>query len=150
MKNRINLFNSLNNAAQRKASFLIVDYTKFSLSILQILQESGFIKHWHLHSQAKKGESSTIQIKNLSELKIKVYLKHSNPNSLSNLYSKPFFKITALSKSSRRIYASYLNLWKIDRGLSLYILSSPIGLITDRQARQHKIGGEVICKIQSL
>lgn len=144
MKNRINLFNTLNKAEENKVPFLFVDYSKFSLSILQILQESGFIKHWHLHSQPKKGEDSQNLIQKPSELKIKVYLKKTN-----NLSSKPLFKISPLSKSSRRIYSGYVNLWKIDRGLSLYILSSPRGLITDRQARQFKIGGELICKVQS-
>jgi small subunit ribosomal protein S8 len=157
MKNRINLFNSLNNAEKNKLPFLLVNYSKFSLSLLQILQESGFISHWHLQTQPKtkenaKGKNGTelslSEVTDLSKLKIKVYLRKTT--TFSNLYSKPFFKITPLSKSSRPIYSSYLNLWKIDRGLSLYILSSPIGLITDRQARQYKIGGELICKIQSL
>ena len=42
----------------------------------------------------------------------------------------------------------YRNLWKLEKGFGIQILSTNQGLITDREARKLQIGGEVLCKVR--
>jgi len=57
-------------------------------------------------------------------------------------------QITALSKPSRRVYVSVQNLWKLNTGLSLLILSTPKGILSDKASRRLNVGGEVFCIIK--
>ena len=51
-----------------------------------------------------------------------------------------------LSKPSRRIYKNRTNLPRPLRGLGIAIISTPAGLMTDKQARKQGLGGELICE----
>ncbi len=52
-----------------------------------------------------------------------------------------------VSKQSRRMYVGYRDLPRVMGGLGVAIISTPAGIITDREARRRKVGGEVICKV---
>nr|NP_038364.1 ribosomal protein S8 [Mesostigma viride]Q9MUU6.1 RecName: Full=Small ribosomal subunit protein uS8c; AltName: Full=30S ribosomal protein S8, chloroplastic [Mesostigma viride]AAF43805.1 ribosomal protein S8 [Mesostigma viride]WKT08254.1 ribosomal protein S8 [Mesostigma viride] len=61
---------------------------------------------------------------------------------------KPY--ITALqrvSKSGLRVYTSYKDIPKVLGGIGIAILSTSQGILTDKQARMQKIGGEILCYI---
>ncbi len=51
------------------------------------------------------------------------------------------------SKPGRRLYSSVRKLKPLMRGLGCYILSTPKGILSDREARAAKVGGEVLCSI---
>lgn len=55
--------------------------------------------------------------------------------------------IVRVSKPSLRIYSSYKSIPKVLNGLGFYILSTPQGVISDREAKDKKVGGELICKV---
>ena len=76
----------------------------------------------------------------LSEKSILIKLKYSNN-------APTITTINCVSKPGRRVYSSLSNLWAINSGLSYLILSTPIGIWTDREARKYGVGGEVLCKI---
>jgi ribosomal protein S8 len=80
---------------------------------------------------------------------IQVFFKRNSfsKNSTINIYSKSFH-ISRISKRSRRVFISIKNLWKLEQGLGLYILSTNRGLLTDRQARFFNVGGELLCKVR--
>ncbi|MCK5044848.1 30S ribosomal protein S8 [Candidatus Parcubacteria bacterium] len=52
-----------------------------------------------------------------------------------------------VSKPGQRIYSSFKDIRKVRGGYGISIISTPKGLLTDREARRQKIGGEIICKI---
>jgi len=56
-------------------------------------------------------------------------------------------KIKRISKPGRRIYKKVRDLKSIQSGLGISIISSPRGLITDKEARKKHLGGEVICEV---
>ena len=56
-------------------------------------------------------------------------------------------EIVRVSKPGSRIYCGYKSLPRILSGLGMQILSTPAGVISDKQAKKLKIGGEVICKV---
>lgn len=57
-------------------------------------------------------------------------------------------KIERISKPGKRVFCQAKNLWKINNGMGCFILSTPLGLITDNFARKNNVGGEVLCYIE--
>ena len=55
--------------------------------------------------------------------------------------------IERISKPGRRIFSSAESLPKVNNGLGIAIISTPKGVMTDIDARKHKVGGEIICKV---
>jgi small subunit ribosomal protein S8 len=51
------------------------------------------------------------------------------------------------SKSGLRIYSNYREIPKVLGGMGIVILSTSQGILTDREARQKKIGGEILCYV---
>ena len=55
--------------------------------------------------------------------------------------------IRKISKPGRRIYAGAKDLRPVLNGLGIYILSTNKGVVSDREAREQNVGGEVLCEI---
>ena len=56
-------------------------------------------------------------------------------------------KIERISKPGRRVYAKIKDLQKVYNGLGISILSTPRGVMSDQEARQANVGGEVLCQV---
>lgn len=119
-----NLFSKIKNGYLIKKSKITQIQSKQVLNILNIFVREGFIK------------SYKISVNNNYE--IEIYLKYKN--------NQPVFKeIKRLSKSGQRLYIKNNDLYLQKKGI--YILSTSKGILTDLQAKQLNIGGELICKI---
>lgn len=55
--------------------------------------------------------------------------------------------IERVSKPGRRVYSKAKEIPRVLRGLGVFVLSTPKGIISDRAARQMNVGGEILCKI---
>jgi len=55
--------------------------------------------------------------------------------------------IRRVSKPGRRVYSGATSLKPVLNGLGIYVLSTSRGVVSDREARQRKLGGEVLCEI---
>lgn len=72
--------------------------------------------------------------------KIEIFLKYTNGKAaVSN--------ILTISKPSRRIYTSVEALWKLSTSLQTFIVSTPKGIISDKDCRKYNLGGEILCVI---
>ena len=71
---------------------------------------------------------------------LKVALKYVHGNPVIN-------EINRVSKPGRRVYSSIKNLQKTYNGLGISILSTPRGVMSDNEAREANVGGEVLCTI---
>lgn len=89
----------------------------------------------------KEGYISGYRISSLNSDTFEIFLKYYKDKPVMT-------KITALSKPSRRVYISVQNLWKLNTGLSLLILSTSKGILSDKDSRRLNIGGEVFCIIK--
>lgn len=118
------MFTAIRNASLARKDKVDVIYSKLKLEIVKLLKEEGFIANY------KKVDS----INNKSY--IRIFLKYSANN-------EPVIKeIARVSKPGRRIYRSYKDL-KSDN-ITVYILTTPKGVITDKKAKELKVGGEII------
>ena len=118
----------IRNAQMRLLSSVNIPNSKFRAKILEVLKHEGYISDFKLVTNDKK-----IGI-------LSVNLKYSD--------GMPVIKeIKRVSKPGRRIYARADSISKIQNGLGLSIVSTSKGIMTDNDARNKKIGGEIICKV---
>ncbi|MEW6008917.1 MAG: 30S ribosomal protein S8 [Candidatus Omnitrophota bacterium] len=118
-------FTVIRNASIVNKESVDVIKSKTVLAILEILKREGYIRNLKvLDTQNPK--------------LIRVYLEYSSEGkpAISGLHR--------ISKSSLRTYVNSKRIPKVLNGLGLAIISTSKGLLTDKQAREMKIGGEVI------
>ena len=102
--------------------------SKLRASVLEVLVSEGYIR----------GYSTVESRKGISELRIE--LKYYD--------DQPVIKeIARESKPGRRVYTKIKDLQRNRGGLGTYILSTPRGVISDADAREMNVGGEVLCRV---
>ena len=118
----------IRNAIMAKHLEVEVPASKMKLAIARILKDEGFIEQYKLIKDGKQGI-------------IKITLKYDeNKNSVISALKR-------VSKPGRRIYVNKKQLPRVLNGLGIAILSTPKGVITDKEARKLGVGGEWICSI---
>ena len=102
--------------------------SRFRKNVLEVLKREGFIRNYE--------EKVTKPGINFFEIELKYY------------NGKPVItEIKRVSKPGRRVYSSIKNLQKTYNGLGISILSTPRGVMSDNEAREANVGGEVLCTI---
>ncbi len=117
----------MRNALTVKHKTVTVPASKMKLAIADLLKNEGYINGF----EVTEGPKSSIVID----------LKYG-PNN-----QKVINGLKRISKPGLRIYASYEDLPKVLNGLGIAIVSTSKGLMTDKQAREQKIGGEVLAYV---
>jgi small subunit ribosomal protein S8 len=116
-----------NGLIVRKA-FVLVPSSKMKVSIAQILLEEGFIQGYEITSEQPQPN-------------IRLWLKYDERR-------KPVVTgLERVSKPGRRVYKGKQELPWVLSGLGIAIVSTPKGVMTDRQARRQGVGGEVLCYV---
>lgn len=119
----------IRNANTAKHDTVDVPSSKMKLAIAKILLDEGYIAKYDL---VDEGEFKTIRI----TLK---YGRDKNEKIISG--------IKRISKPGLRVYASKEDLPKVLGGLGIAIVSTNLGVMTDKEARQKNVGGEVLAYI---
>ncbi len=126
--NIADMLTRIRNGQKSKLISISLPGSKTKCAILKVLQEAGYIKSYELSTE-----------QNISQ--IEVYLKYS-------IKGKPaIFKIDRVSKPGKRVYSSISKLRGYYNNMGIYILSTSKGVLSDREAHNQKVGGEVICKV---
>ncbi|PKM79458.1 MAG: 30S ribosomal protein S8 [Firmicutes bacterium HGW-Firmicutes-13] len=102
--------------------------SKLKLSLAQILKNEGFIRDYEYQKDSKQGV-------------IRVYLKFTSKKE------RVITGLKRISKPGLRVYVNKDELPKVLGGLGIAIVSTPKGLMTDKEARKSGVGGEVLCYI---
>lgn len=119
------MFSIIRNGCRASKTEVIVPYSKLHVELLRILLEEGFINNFTVDSERKPR-------------KITVMLKYSKEGE------SVIRDIQRVSRCSRRVYVSKDEIPSVLNGLGIAILTTSKGVMTDREARRKKIGGEVI------
>ena len=116
----------IRNANTAKHDTVDVPYSKMKLAIADILVKEGFIKKYDV-----------VEDSNFKTIRITLkYGKDKNEKIISG--------IKRISKPGLRIYANKEDMPKVLGGLGVAIISTNQGVITDKQARELGVGGEVL------
>ncbi|MDF7668952.1 30S ribosomal protein S8 [Lactobacillus sp. ESL0701] len=118
----------IRNANMAKHSSVEIPASNIKKSISEILKREGFIRDYEVTDDNKQGV-------------IKVFLKYG-PNG-----ERVISGLKRISKPGLRNYVSAENLPKVLNGLGIAIVSTSAGVITNKEARQKGVGGEVIAYV---
>lgn len=125
--NIADILTRIRNANLVKNKNVILPYTRVNWKIIKILEKQGFI-------------SSFLLINDNNKINLKINLKYKNKKPLIH-------NLTRISRPGRRIFVNKKRIPNILGGLGIFILSTDRGIISDREARFYKIGGELLCSI---
>lgn len=122
------LLTRIRNANQNGFAKLEVPSSTFKVEIVRVLKEEGYIKDYRV-------------LKDTGRAVIKISLKYAEKEE------RVIKTIKKVSKPSRRVYVGKDDVPKVMNGLGVAVISTPQGVMSDRQARRAGVGGEVICTV---
>jgi len=116
----------IRNAVAVKKPELVLPYSKIKHEIAKILKKEGYL----------------LNVEKISDRfdSLKIDLKYEDGKSAIS-------HIKRISKPGRRVYISRDNIPYVLNDLGMAILTTSRGLLTNRQARRAKVGGEIICEV---
>jgi small subunit ribosomal protein S8 len=123
------LLTRIRNAHLAKHDRLDVPVSRLKLEVCRILKEEGFIKNYR--EVETTGPSGSVRI----------FLRYSPQGEPAINH------VTRISKPGRRIYKRAGEIQSVRNGLGVGIVSTSQGLLTDTQARERKVGGEILCEL---
>jgi small subunit ribosomal protein S8 len=118
----------MRNALAAKHQKVDVPASKLKAEIARILKEEGFITSYKLIGEGSRSN-------------IRIMLRYGARGE------QIISKIERVSKPGCRVYKGSDELIKVLGGMGVNILSTSRGVMTDRQARREKVGGEVLCRV---
>jgi small subunit ribosomal protein S8 len=118
----------IRNAVRVERPFVDIPTSRLKRGLADVLKREGFIWDW------KEIEQTPVSM-------LRLELKYG-PNGERVIQS-----IKRLSKPGRRIYTRSNELKPVLGGLGISIISSSRGVISDREARRDKVGGEILCEV---
>lgn len=118
----------IRNAGKAKHDKVDVPSSNFRVGIAKILQDSGYIRTFKVAKDSKQGI-------------IRIYLKYDDAGNHA------IENIKKVSKPGRRVYVGAAQVPKVRSGLGMSVLSTSKGILSDKQAAQLNVGGELICTL---
>lgn len=118
----------IRNAIARNHKKVDIPASNMIKEITRILMEQGYIKNYTVIDDNLQGQ-------------VRIYLKYDGDQQSA---------ITGLKRYSRpgyRIYAKSDEIPRVLNGLGITIVTTPKGLLTDKQAKKERVGGEVLCQV---
>jgi small subunit ribosomal protein S8 len=127
----------IRNASLVKKKDLILPMSKIKFNVAKILEKEGYVSSVTIISAGQdlqKNKTSKFD-------QIKINLKYNEDGS-------PRIKsLTRISKPGRRVYVGKDDIPRVLNNFGISVLSTSSGIMTGRDARKNKVGGELICEI---
>ncbi len=122
------MLTQIRNAVRIERPHVEMPTSKVKRGVAEVLKREGYIWDWSESAENKFPE-------------LRIDLKYG-PNG-----ERVIRKIRRISKPGRRIYNRSAELKPVLNGLGISIISTSRGVISDREARQRNLGGEVLCEV---
>ena len=122
------MFSRIRNGQMRLLNSVDMPSSIFRQSILKILKNEGYIKDYYIEKSKN------------NKVNLKINLKYYEGDPVIK-------EIKRISKPGRRVYSRATSIPKVMNGLGLAILSTPKGVMSDSEARENNVGGEIICRV---
>jgi small subunit ribosomal protein S8 len=136
----------IRNANEIERPFVEMPATKLKVALARVLLEEGFILGYRTGKHTTNPETGAkdfAEVQTLGEphVVLQVFLKYGPDGE------KVIRRLERYSRPGRRVYQSYKDVKRVLDGLGIAILSTSRGVMSDRQARRDKVGGEVLCTV---
>ena len=124
--NIADMLTRIRNGQKSRFINIVLPSSNLKCAILKVLKIEGYINDYTVDSEKRQ---------------ISVELKYSNAGvpAISEIHK--------VSKPGKRIYSSIGILKGYFNNMGIHIVSTPKGVMSDREARRYNVGGEIICKI---
>jgi small subunit ribosomal protein S8 len=122
------LLTRIRNASRAEHEKADIPSSRLKVRVCEILKDEGFIKNFRVLEDKKQGT-------------LRVYMKYGPANE------KVISGLVRVSKPGRRVYVAHDKVPSILAGMGVAIVSTSRGVVTDREARRQKIGGEVLAYV---
>ncbi len=120
----INLLVNIKNNQEAGKNFFKIPFSKMDLAIAELLLKQGYLK-----SVVAEGKA----VKKVIEINLKE--------------GKAVKGIKFVSRPSRTMYAGYKEIRSVKSGYGMEVISTPKGIMSDKEARKQKLGGQLLFKI---
>ena len=118
----------IRNAQGRKKSTVRVPASKMHGRVLEVLKNEGYIRSY-AREETKPNQADFV-----------VELKYAEGEPAIQ-------QVSRVSKPGRRVYSSVKELPRVANGLGILVVSTPKGVMSDADAREANVGGEVLCTV---
>ncbi len=125
-----NLIIKIKNAGIAGNTSTLVPHSKFAEAILTLLAKEGYIKSF---TDSKKSKSKAVK-------SIEVEIAYENGKAKIE-------GVERVSKLSKRTYSSVANIRPVRSGYGMLVMTTPKGILSDKEAKKANVGGEVLFKI---
>ena len=124
------LLTRVRNAARARHQKVAVPWSRLKESIVKVLIAEGYLKESKKVKAAQGGGEDLV-----------IQLKFDREN-------RPIiFGLKRVSSPGRRVYVGAQGLTPVRKGLGIHILSTPKGILVDREAQKANVGGELLCSV---
>ncbi|PHS23266.1 MAG: 30S ribosomal protein S8 [Robiginitomaculum sp.] len=117
----------IRNALMRRRGKTVTPASRLRKRVLDVLQTEGYIRGY---AEVEQDGFASFEIE----------LKYYEGEPVIS-------EIKRVSKPGRRVYSSVKDLPRVQNGLGIAIISTPKGVMSDTTAREHNVGGEVLCQV---
>ncbi len=122
-----NFLNSIKTAGFVNKESVIIPHSKLKTAVAELLKNEGYIKTYKIHEDGAK-----------KTLEIVLSYNDKSPRIQG---------IQRISHSSKRVYRSVSKIYPVKYGAGTAVLSTPKGILTDKEARKEMVGGELLFTI---
>jgi small subunit ribosomal protein S8 len=122
------LLTRIRNASRAEHEKCDIPSSKLKVRIAELLKDEGFIKNFRVLEDKKQNM-------------LRVYLKYGSGNE------KMISGLVRVSTPGRRVYVTHDKIPSILAGMGVALVSTSRGVVTDREARKQKVGGEVLAYV---
>lgn len=122
------MLNRVRNALRNHAATVVVRASKVNRGIARVLRDEGYVNDFQFVETDAQGE-------------IRIYLKYGPEGEIV------LGQLKRVSKPSRRVYRGVEDIPEVLNGLGVAILSTPKGILSDRECRREHVGGELLCTV---
>ena len=118
----------IRNGQQARKDSVLTPASKLRARVLDVLQREGYIRGYS--DSADSGPAAALRI-DLKYFEGQPAIQH----------------VARVSKPGRRVYSGAQDLPRVRNGLGIVIVSTPKGVLSDAEAREQNVGGEVLCQV---
>jgi len=122
------LLTRIRNASRAEHEKVDIPSSKLKVRVAEVLKDEGFIKNFRVLDDTKQGT-------------LRVYLKYGPGNE------KVISGLVRVSTPGRRVYVTHDKIPSILGGMGVAVVSTSRGVLTDRDARKERVGGEVLAYV---
>lgn len=124
------LLTRMRNGGMAKHETVDVPWSRLKEDIVKVLVEEGYVR-----------QIRRFQVEGQVQDTLRIHLKYDRNR-------QPVLgELKRVSRPGRRVYLGYRDIHPVRKGLGTHILSTPKGIVADREAVKAKVGGELLCSV---